>query len=201
LRRTSRISIPRSAVGVVDPLEAHVEDLDPQVPGPRPGGRENLLAELVSPEIDLLERVLLLRERGVHLRLPIGGPDDLHQRVVGHGVAGLAVEDVVQPALGSALVAQPLEEEQRVGDPPAGHGVDEDEALVAGGQLVGLAVPLEEALVEAVDLLDEGELEVQARLVDGVADRLTELGDDHLLGLVDHVDRRQEHDRQDDGEG
>ena len=94
---------------------------------------------------------------------------------------------MVEPALRPALVPEPAEVEQRVGDPPARVGVDEDEALVLGGELGGVTVPLQEALVEAMHLLDEGQLEVEARRVHRVAHRSAELGLDDLLGLLHDV--------------
>ena len=94
----------------------------------------------------------------------------------GDGVAGLAVHDVVEAALGAALVAHGLVEAQRVGDPPAGVGVDPDVLLVPGRDLGGVAVVLEPALVEAVDVLDERHLQVQAGRLDEAAHRACRTG-------------------------
>ncbi len=50
-------------------------------------------------------------------------------------------------------------------------------------------------------LLNEGHLELEPRRVDLSIDRISELGDDHLLGFVDHKGRatdeedRENHDR------
>ena len=90
-------------------------------------------------------RVLLgLLERAVR------AAHHLDQVVVGDDVARLAVDDVVEARLRAALVADALEEQQRVVDAPAGVGVDPDVLLVLGRDLVRVAVPLEPALVEGV---------------------------------------------------
>ena len=127
------------------------------------------------------------------LGIAVGAADQLDQVVARDGVAGLSVEDVVEAGLRAALVAQALEEEQRVGDPPAGVGVDPDEPLVPGRHLVGVAVPFQEPLLEDVGPLDERNLEVQAGRDHRIADRLAELRQDDLLGLADGVDRLPEH--------
>ncbi len=119
----------------------------------------------------------------------LGGADDLDQLVLGDGVAGLAAEDVVQAGLGAAFVAQPQEVLQGIGDAPAREEVDRDVELVLGRHVRRTAVPLENALVDRIDLLDEGHLDLEAGGGHGIADRLAELGDDHLLDLAHRVER------------
>ncbi len=109
--------------------------------------------------------------------------------MLGDGRPGLAVEDVVEAGLGAAFVAQPLEEEQRIDDPPPGVGVDIEESFVFGRHLVGRAVPLEEPFVEEIGFLQERDLDFEARGHDRVAHRSAELGNDDLFGLVDDVER------------
>ncbi len=55
------------------------------------------------------------------------------------------------------------------------------------------AFPLQESPVEPMELLDEGNLEFQTRRDNGISNRLTELGDDHLLPLVDDKGSVGEH--------
>ena len=62
----------------------------------------------------------------------------------------------------AALVTHGLEEQQRVGDAVAGKGIDHEALLVGGGDLLGLAVEVEDALVEIIDGVDERHLPVEA---------------------------------------
>ena len=55
-----------------------------------------------------------------------------------------------------------------------------------------IAVELQPALVEAVHVLDERDLQVQAGILDEAAHGLAELGEDRLLRLRDGVDGREE---------
>ena len=71
------------------------------------------------------------------------------------GVPCLTVEDVVEPRLRTTLIAQPLEEQKRVDDPPPGVGVDPDETPVSRRHLVGVAVPFQEPLLKDISPLDE----------------------------------------------
>jgi hypothetical protein len=119
----------------------------------------------------------------------LGGADDLDQLVLGDRVAGLAAEDVVEAGLRTALVAQPQEVLQRIGDPPAREEVDRDVELVLGRHVRRAAVPLQHPLVDRIDVLDEGQLELQAGGRDRLADGLAELGDDHLLDLAHGIER------------
>jgi hypothetical protein len=126
--------------------------------------------------------------------LPVLGTHDFKQVGGGDLVTHDGVEDVVEAQGGPALVAHALHEEQRIGDAPAGGGVDRNELFAPGRDLIGVAIPGVEALVEAAHFLDEGQLEMQSGIGDGLADRRAELDDDGLLGLVDGVGRREEHD-------
>jgi hypothetical protein len=118
----------------------------------------------------------------------LAGPDDLDQLVLGDRVARLATEDVVEAGLRRAFIAEPQEVLEGIGDPPARKEIDRDVELVLGGHVRRIAVPLENPLVDRIDLLDEGNLELQAGGRHGLADRLSELGDDHLLDFAHHVD-------------
>ena len=187
------IYLQADLLDVVDPLEAEVEDLDPQIQGARLCRRQHLRLERAP---SLLDPVLplglalsgdLLSDLLGDGELPVAGPDHLDEVVLGDHVAGLAVEDVVEPGLSTLLRAQPLEVLERVGDPPARISVDVDEPLVTRRHLIRVAIPFQEALVEVVGYLDEGFLELQSGFGDRLAFRLTELGDHDLLGLVDDV--------------
>ena len=119
----------------------------------------------------------------------LGGANDLDQLMLGDGVAGLAAENVVQAGLGTAFIPQPQKVLEGIDDPPACKEVDRDVQLVLGRHIGRAAVPLEDTLVDAVDVLDEGHLELEAGRRHGGADRSAELGDDRLLDLADGVER------------
>jgi hypothetical protein len=121
--------------------------------------------------------------------LAVAAAHHLDQVVVGDHVAGLTIEDVVEPGLRSLLAAQPLVVLEWIGDPPASVGVDVDEPLVPSRHLIGVTIPFQEAVVKVSGLLNEGELELQSRCDDRFASRLPELEDHHLLGLADDVER------------
>ena len=93
----------------------------------------------------------------------VAGAHDLNQVMPSDRIPRLPIEDVVQPRLGATLILQSLKEQQGIGDPPPRVGVDPDEPPVSGRNLVGIAVPLEEPLVEEVGSLNERYLEVQNR--------------------------------------
>src|SRR5439155_2213127 len=184
-------------VDVVDALEAHVHQLDAEL-GRDPGGLlQDDLGDLAPPH----------GHRGHGLRGPdarqllrqlegtVARTDHLDQVEGGDRVSRLAVHVVVEPALASALVAHVLEEAQGIGDAPAGVGVHPDVLLVFGGDLVGIAVVLQPALVEPMHGLDERHLGVQARLLEDAAERPSELREDDLLGLGDGIDGGEEQQR------
>ena len=75
-----------------------------------------------------------------------------------------------------------LEKAQRVGNAVPGEAVDVQAALVRKDDLLARGVEVEQAVVEVEDGLHEGDLNVQAGFLDD-ADRLAELGDEHLLRL------------------
>jgi hypothetical protein len=76
--------------------------------------------------LDLLEPFpfLLFSPHLLHLgELAVGAADHLDDLVIGDGVAGLAIQDVIQPRMGTSFVPQALEEQQGVGDLPTGVSV------------------------------------------------------------------------------
>src|SRR5664279_2380636 len=182
------------ALHVVDALEPHVHQLDPELGRDLGGLVENDLRDPAAAGAHLChglgrsDPLEVLR----HLKRPVRRANDLDQVEGGDGVPRLAVHDVVEAALPAPLVAHGLVEPQRVGDAPAGVRVDPDVLLVPGRDLVRVSVILEPALVEPVHFLDERHLEMQAGVLHDAADRLPELGEDHLLGLGKRVDRREE---------
>src|ERR1700730_11740088 len=88
----------------------------------------------------------------------LGGADDLDQLVLGDGVTGLAAQNIVQAGLSTALIVQPQKVLERIYNPPAGEEVDRDVELVLGRHIGRIAVPLENSLVDKVNVLDEGHL-------------------------------------------
>ena len=77
-----------------------------------------------------------------------------------HRRAGFAAQDVVEARERAAFVVQAVEIEERVADPPARETIDDQVELVLGGALRRRAVPGEDAVVEAMDVVDEGQLEL-----------------------------------------
>ena len=73
-------------------------------------------------------------------------------------------------------------------DPVAGIGVDHEALLVAGDDLELLGFIVEQPAVDALDVLDQRDLGVQAGFGLGVADDGAELADQYLLGRVDGVE-------------
>ena len=118
-----------------------------------------------------------------------GGADDLDELVFGDGVARFGAENVVETGLGAALVAEFLKEQERIDDGPAGVGVDDDVGLVLRRHLGGASVPFEDAAVEGVDLVEEGDLELESGSGHRIPDQFAELGHDDLFGFLDGEDR------------
>jgi hypothetical protein len=84
---------------------------------------------------------------------------------------------------------QPQKVLERIYNPPAGEDVDRDVELIFGWHIGRIAVPLENSLVDQVDILDEGHLELQSGGSHGSADRLAKLGDNRLLDLAHRINR------------
>ena len=191
------------ALDVVHPLDLDVDQLDAVVGHHVLHAFEDHAGDLVPPQRDLAHGL------GFHdvldllgfLEGAVGGAHDLDEIVAGNHVARFTVDDVVQPRLGAALVAQALEEQQGVGDAPARVGLHADVLLVTGGHLVGVSVPFQPALVEHIGFLRERHLHMQARLGNRLAHGLAELGDDDLFGFGDRVQRRRERDDSQQREG
>ena len=77
-------------------------------------------------------------------------PDNLYQLVFCDGIAGFAAENIVQTGLRAALIAQPQEILQRVGDFPAGEQIDGNVELVLSGHVGRIAIPLKNPAVDRV---------------------------------------------------
>jgi hypothetical protein len=60
-----------------------------------------------------------------------------------------------------------------------------------------IAIPLENTLVDRIDLLDKGHLDLQTSGSDGSTDRLAELGDNRLLDFAHHINRTHQNVRPD----
>ncbi len=65
------------------------------------------------------------------------------------------VDDRAEPRAHHALVAHGLVELQRIGDPVAREGIDDEPLLVGGGELLRRRVEVEDALVEDLDRLHD----------------------------------------------
>ncbi len=126
--------------------------------------------------------------------------DGLHQRlalVAHHGGKARAAEHAPKRGFehradsraGDALVAQALEEQQRVDDLVAREGIDHEPLLVGGDHLLAGGVDIENALVEELDVLDERDLELQTRLGDDAL-RIAEFEHERLLRLADGEQRQ-----------
>src|SRR6185437_796855 len=102
-----------------------------------------------------------------------------------------------QPGLSTALVVQPKEVLERINNPPAGEEVDRNVELILGWHIGRIAVPLENTLVDKVDVLDEGNLELQTSVRHGSADWPTELRDNRLLDFAHRINRTHQNERPD----
>ena len=92
--------------------------------------------------------------------------------------------------IGDALIAHALEEHQRIDDAIAREGIDHEPLLVGGDNLLRGGVDAEHALVEIFDVLDEGDLVVEPRVLD-LALGLAEFEHKRLLGLFDREQRQE----------
>ena len=177
---------------VVDPLDPHVHQLDPvagdQFRRPRQDQTGQLIAAFLDPLADFSRQDDVFSRLDGFIQQPVGGPHYLLEDVAGDHVPGGGADDVVQAGHGAKLAADRLHEEQRIGDAPAGHLIDQDELLVLGRNLRRQPVPFDEPFVKVVRLLDKRALEVQAGRGDRRSDRLPELGNDYLMSLGDHVE-------------
>jgi hypothetical protein len=86
---------------------------------------------------------------------------------------------------------------ERICNPPAGEEVDRDVELVLGWHIGRIAVPLQNSLVDKVDILDEGDLDLQTGPSHRSADRLAELSDNRLLDFAHRIDRTHRNERHD----
>src|SRR5258706_6081461 len=96
-----------------------------------------------------------------------------------------------------SVVGEPQKVLERIGNPPAGEEVDRDVELVLGWHIGRIAVPFENSLVDQVDVLDEGYLDLQTGSSDRSADRLAELGDNRLLDFAHCINRTHQNVRSD----
>src|SRR5262249_36116990 len=78
---------------------------------------------------------------------------------------------------------------QRVGDAPACRGVQHDKALILRRDLSWQSVPFQDALIEAMDGLHQWDLDLQSRRGNRGPRRFPKLRHDHLLGLIDRIQR------------
>ncbi len=128
----------------------------------------------------------------------------LDEVVGGNDVAGFTADDVSEAGERAAFVTQLFIIGDGVRDAPAGESVHGDVELVASRHFGVRTIPFEDAFFDTVDLLDEGFLEMQAGLVfrgvriDGGTHGFSELGDEHLFGLVHGIGAAGE---DDDGDG
>ena len=114
-----------------------------------------------------------------------------------HGVSCLAIENVIKPRLGSSLITQSLEEQQRVGDTPPCVGIDPNKSAVPGRHLVPEPVPLQEPSLKHVGGLDERQLEMESRFGDRLTHRFTEPRNDGLVDFAHGVHGATEHEQDD----
>src|SRR5260370_30347242 len=52
----------------------------------------------------------------------------------------------------------------------------------------GRTIPFEKTLIDPVDVLNDGKLEMQSRFLDWFSNRFAELRNDHLFGLVNGIE-------------
>ena len=97
--------------------------------------------------------------------------------------ADLGVDDRVEAGLRVGFGTHGTVEAQRIDDLPAGVVVEHHGLEVAGQRFGGAGVVVKDSRVEVHDVLDEGELDVQARTID-LVQRMAKLDDEGLLGLL-----------------
>src|SRR5258705_6078044 len=130
------------------------------------------------------------------------GAHDFDKVVFGDGVARFAAENVFEARLGAALIVQTHEISLRIFDAPTRECDDVNVCLVPCGDGNRSALPFQKALVETVHALHQWCLEMQTRLGNRIADRFSELRNDHLFGLVNRIDRTgKENEEQNKGNG
>ena len=151
-------------------------------------GAGGLLARLAGPRDHLRGQP----QRVGHLA--VGAPHDFGQVVRCDRVARRAPDELLDPRLGVRHGAQGPDELSRVGDLPDGPDRDLDLLAVGGRDVHQLfivvgPVPDLEGLGQPHDLLNQRQLEIQARL-GAAGDGLAELEEDRQLALVDRVEHR-----------
>ena len=160
--------------------------------------------------IDDLDTEIAVRHLGFHRGLdPVHqfsalAGDDVGGRNGGDHTAQAVIHDLLEAHTRAALVTEGLVEAQRIGDPVAQEGVDHEAHLVGGLDFLGIEIELDIALVEQQDIVEEGQLEMEARIgvVDLIdrADRLTEAQDKGLFALIHGEDALQADEDQGDDE-
>src|SRR5260370_36357929 len=56
----------------------------------------------------------------------------------------------------------------------------------------GRTIPFEKTLIDSVDVLNDGKLEMQSRFLDWFSNRFAELRNDHLLSLVNGIEASEQ---------
>src|SRR5262249_54384784 len=111
----------------------------------------------------------------------------LDQQVAADDIACRGIAQIIQTTLGRALVAHRLQKTQRGRDAAACGGVQHDKALIQRRDLSWQSVPLQDALVEAMDGLRKRYLDLQSRGGNRGPRRFPKLRHDHLLCLIDLI--------------
>src|SRR5437762_1821846 len=102
----------------------------------------------------------------------------------GDGGAGLAAEDVIEARKRAALVIEPIVVEEGIADTPTGEAIDNNVELVLGRAFSRWPVPGQDALIEAVHLINDRQLDLQSGIRDG-ADDFAKTRDDDVFVLMD----------------
>ena len=102
----------------------------------------------------------------------------------GDGGAGLAAEDVIEARKRAALVIEPIVVEEWIADPPPGEAIDNDVELILGRSFSRWPVPGQDALIEAVHLVDHRQLDLQSGVRDS-ADDFAKTRYDDVFVLMD----------------
>ena len=153
-------------LGQIGPLDADIEDRD---------------AEALAFGVHLLGDLL---HQGVALIA--------HHRLEGRAAEHTpkrGFEEGAKPRPGAKFVTHRLIEQERVGDAPAGEGIDHQTLLIGCDYLLRRGIEIEQPLVEIDDVLDERDLVVEAGLGDETLG-LAELEHERLLRLVDGEERQ-----------
>jgi len=98
------------------------------------------------------------------------------------------IDDIIQLDVCLSICDENPTEFSRIHDSPSGCRINVDEPFVPSWDLCGVTIPPQDPFLVTIHFLNDGDLEVEARLGLWLSDNLSELGDYHLVPLADRVE-------------